>query len=116
MNALARGELPSEACPVAPTSRSNTQHRLRLRMLDAVAVTPERDASVVRPMLSSPRQGDRAASIDSPKFHVERRWLFAPEPIGPPAPPRPRLDLTAGYRASTARLMKSIGRTMVVGY
>jgi len=85
-------------------------------MLDAVAVTPERDASVVRPMLPSPRQGDRAASIDSPKFHVERRWLFAPKPIGPPAAPRRDGDLAAVGRAATAHLKSSIGRTMVVGY
>ncbi len=53
-------------------------------------------------VLTRPRQPLRAASIDWPKFHVERGWPFAPKPLSPRATPTPSsVELAAVWRAAS---------------
>jgi len=104
--------------PSPPTSRSNTQHRLKLRMLDAVPSDSRRDARVVRLML--PRQRQRVASRRRGLSQVPRGTpvALAPGPLWPACHPTPWMvssPLSGGAADVATSVMTSSGTSAQSG-
>ena len=107
-----------EHTPSSPTSRSNTQHRLKLRMLDAVPCDSRRDARVVRLML--PRQRQRVASRRRGLSQVPRGTpvALAPGPLWPACHPTPWMvssPLSGGAADVATSVMTSSGTSAQSG-